>query len=215
MILRSSLLSLCLLWAFSLGLGVSPAAAQPAAPLSGDPMAPSPLPMERAAPVPAPPTFTVAPVGGAYLLGTGDKIRVIVYGEDALSGQFVVSGNGKVSMPLIGEVNANGLTVAAFQSTVEQALRQGYLKEPRVSAEVLTYRPYYILGEVNKPGEYPYSNGLTAMNAIATAGGFTYRAQQKKIFIRRAEGGEEVSLPLTSATPVSPGDTLRIAERIF
>jgi len=200
MTLRSSILSLLAIMVLSTAMAGTSVMAQTAPP--------APV----VAPVPLPANITI---GSDYLLGAGDKIRIIVYGEEALSGQFVVSGNGNVSLPLIGEVNANGLTVAAFQGAVEQSLRQGYLKEPRVSVEVLTFRPYYILGEVNKPGEYPYSNGLTAMNAIATAGGFTYRAQTKKLFIRRAEGGEEVSVPLNSTTPVSPGDTLRVVERIF
>ncbi|MFN3583219.1 polysaccharide biosynthesis/export family protein [Phenylobacterium sp.] len=151
----------------------------------------------------------------AYRLGAGDKIRVITFGEDNLTGEFQVAGSGKVSFPLIGEVQAAGLTVPEFQRGVESALREGYLKEPRVSVEVLNYRPFYILGEVNKPGEYPYTNGLTVMNAVATAEGFTYRANMKKVFIKRADSEKEESFPLTGTTPVAPGDTIRIAERFF
>ena len=154
-------------------------------------------------------------VGSEYRLGPGDKIRLIVFGEESLSGQFVVSGNGKVSLPLVGDVSAASLTVGEFQEEVVAALRQGYLKEPRVSAEVLTYRPFYILGEVNKPGEYPYSSGLTVLNAVATAGGFTYRAQTKRVYIRRHSETEEKPYDLGSETPVSPGDTIRIGERFF
>lgn len=153
--------------------------------------------------------------GSDYTLGPGDKIRVIVYGETALSGEFFVSGAGKVSFPLIGDVPAASLTVQAFQQGLENGLRQGYLKEPRVSVEVLTYRPYYILGEVNKPGEYPYASGLTVLNAVATAGGFTYRAQTKRAFIRRSKEVSEKSVPLTSEVVVAPGDTIRISERLF
>lgn len=167
-----------------------------------------------------PPAAEAAPqrpayVGSEYRLGPGDKIRLIVFGEESLSGQFVVSGNGKVSLPLVGDVDAASLTVGEFQEEVVAALRQGYLKEPRVSAEVLTYRPFYILGEVNKPGEYPYSSGLTVLNAVATAGGFTYRAQTKRVFIRRHSETQEKGYPLASETPVSPGDTIRIGERFF
>jgi polysaccharide export outer membrane protein len=151
----------------------------------------------------------------AYRLGAGDKIRVITFGEDSLTGEFQVAGSGKVSFPLIGEVQAAGLTVPEFQRGVESALKEGYLKEPRVSVEVLNYRPFYILGEVNKPGEYPYTNGLTVMNAVATAEGFTYRANMKKVFIKRADSEKEESFPLTGTTPVAPGDTIRIAERFF
>ena len=150
-----------------------------------------------------------------YHLGADDKIRVITFGEESLSGEFMISGSGKVAMPLIGEVQAAGLTVSEFQQKVEGALKEGYLKDPRVSVEVLTYRPFYILGEVQKPGEYPYSNGLTVLNAVATANGFTYRANTKRVFIKRADSTAEEKYPLNSQTPVAPGDTIRIAERYF
>lgn len=150
-----------------------------------------------------------------YRLGAGDKIRVIVYGEDSLTGEFFVGGSGKVSLPLVGEVQATGLTIKEFQAEVTTSLQQGYLKDPKVSAEVLNYRPFYILGEVNKPGEYPYTNGLTVLNAVATANGFTYRANTKKVFIKRAGDAGEHEYPLTSVTAVAPGDTIRIAERFF
>jgi polysaccharide export outer membrane protein len=150
-----------------------------------------------------------------YHLGASDKIRVITFGEDSLTGEFNIGGSGKVSLPLIGEVQAAGLTISQFQKEVETALKDGYLKDPHVSVEVLTYRPFYILGEVNKPGEYPYSNGLTVMNAVATANGFTYRANDKKVFIRRADSTTEQEYPLTSTLLVAPGDTIRVAERYF
>ncbi|MFN3523127.1 MAG: polysaccharide biosynthesis/export family protein [Phenylobacterium sp.] len=150
-----------------------------------------------------------------YHMGAGDKIRVIVYGEEALSNEYFVSSAGNVSMPLIGEVAAVGRTVGEFQEAVAARLRDGYLKEPRVSVEVLNYRPFYILGEVNRPGEYPYTSALTVMNAVATAQGFTYRADQKKVYVRRADETKEEVYPLTSTTPVAPGDTIRIGERFF
>lgn len=150
-----------------------------------------------------------------YRLGSGDKVRVIVFGETELTGEFYVSGSGKIAMPLVGEVNAQGLTTAEFQAAVEQALKQGFLRDPKVSAEVLNYRPFYILGEVNKPGEYPYTNGLTVLNAVATAQGFTYRANNKVVFIKRANDGSEHKVSLTSSTTVAPGDTIRITERFF
>lgn len=150
-----------------------------------------------------------------YHLGANDKIRVITFGEDALTGEFFIGGAGKVSLPLIGEVQAAGLTIPQFTRKVEDALKEGYLKDPHVSVEVLTYRPFYILGEVQKPGEYPFTNGLTVMNAVATANGFTYRANSKKAFIKRADSKEEQEFPLTSTLPVAPGDTIRIAERFF
>jgi protein involved in polysaccharide export with SLBB domain len=151
-----------------------------------------------------------------YRLGASDKIRVITFGEDSLTGEFFIGGSGKVSLPLIGEVQAAGLSISQFQKEVETALKQGeFLKDPHVSVEVLTYRPFYILGEVNKPGEYPYSNGLTVLNAVATANGFTYRANDKKVFIKRQDANQEQEFPLTSQLLVAPGDTIRIAERYF
>lgn len=150
-----------------------------------------------------------------YRLGSGDRVRVTVFGEEALGGTFVVDGAGAASLPLIGEVPAGGLTVAQFRDGVAAALRDGYLHEPRVSAEVVNHRPFYILGEVNRPGEYPYAAGLTVMSAAATAGGFTYRANTRRVFIKRADETTEQAHPLTSSTPVAPGDTLRIGERYF
>jgi polysaccharide export outer membrane protein len=150
-----------------------------------------------------------------YRLGVADKVRVNVFGEEALTGEFLVGGGGKVSLPLIGEVQAAGLTISQFQQEIGNELRKGYIKEPRVSAEVLTYRPFYILGEVNKPGEYPYTNNLTVLNAVATAEGFTYRANKRVVFIKRAEDQAEQSYPLTPLTKVAPGDTIRIGERYF
>lgn len=150
-----------------------------------------------------------------YRLGAGDKLRIIVFGEDSLTGEFFVSGTGKISFPLIGDVDALGKTIPELQRAIEAKLADGYLKQPKVSAEVLNYRPFYILGEVMKPGEYPFTNGLTVLNAVATAQGFTYRADKHKVFIRRASTTEETSEPLTPNTPVEPGDTIRIGERFF
>lgn len=167
-----------------------------------------------ATPVAVPVTAT-ASAGYEYRLGSGDKIRLIVFGEPDLSGEFTISGDGMVSLPLIKEVRATGLTATQLQANVENAFKEGYLKDPRVSIEVLTFRPFYILGEVNKPGEYPYSNGITVVNAVALASGYTYRANQKKVFIRHAGTTVEEEVPLTTMTLVAPGDTVRIAERYF
>jgi polysaccharide export outer membrane protein len=150
-----------------------------------------------------------------YRLGAGDKLRVIVFGEDTLSGEFVVSSAGTVELPLIGAVNASGQTISQFQAAVEKALRDGYLKDPRVSAEVENYRPFFILGEVQKPGQYPYTASLSVMNAVATAQGFTYRADSRHVFIKHLNEAGEHKVNLTTATPVEPGDTIRIPERIF
>jgi protein involved in polysaccharide export with SLBB domain len=151
-----------------------------------------------------------------YKLGAGDKVRIIVFGEDSLTGEFLVpGGNGLIAFPLVGNVQAGGLTVGGLQAEIETKLKDGYLKDPHVSIEVLNYRPFYILGEVTKPGEYPYTNGLTVLNAVATANGFTYRADTRHVFIKRANDPAEEEYPLTSMTQVAPGDTIRIKERFF
>ncbi|WP_439633929.1 polysaccharide biosynthesis/export family protein [Glycocaulis sp.] len=150
-----------------------------------------------------------------YRLGSGDRLRVIVFGEDALSGEYTVDGSGAVSLPLIGEVRAGGLTLREFQRAAESSLSEGYLNDPRVSAEVMNFRPYYIMGEVREPGEYPFTSGLTVVNAVATAGGFSYRANTRRVFIKRAGAAQEEEFPLTVSTPVQPGDTIRIGERFF
>jgi polysaccharide export outer membrane protein len=150
-----------------------------------------------------------------YRLGPADKVRVTVFGEEALTGEFTVGASGALAFPLVGEIRAQGLTTLELQEAIATALRQGYILEPRVSAEVLTYRPFYILGEVERPGEYPYTNGLTVLNAVATAEGFTYRADTRRVFIRRAGETGETAYRLTSTTLVAPGDTVRIGERFF
>lgn len=159
------------------------------------------------------------PVGTAqgveYRLGNGDELRVVVFNEPELSGDFTVDGTGTISMPLIGTVQVAGLTLPQFQRTVEARLADGYLISPRVSAEVTSSRPYYILGEVNRPDQYTYSPGLTVMNAVAAAGGFTYRANRREVFIRSEGETGEREVELTTTTPVQPGDTIRVGERIF
>jgi protein involved in polysaccharide export with SLBB domain len=150
-----------------------------------------------------------------YRLDSGDALKITVYNEPTLSGPFMVDGQGDISMPLIGEVTAKNLTVRELQRAIEAKLRDGFVREPQVSAEVVNYRPYYILGEINQPGEFPYISGLTVMNAIASAGDFTYRADKRRIFIKRVGNPNEEEIELTPSTPVRPGDTIRIRERLF
>lgn len=151
-----------------------------------------------------------------YKLGNGDGLRVTVFGEPELSGDYKVDGVGNISMPLIGTFEVAGLTVQEFQRRAQELYRErDFLKTPRVSAEVTTFRPYYILGEVNNPGEYPYSSGLTVLKAVATAQGFTYRANRRFVYIRGDDATVERKVTLTDTTPVQPGDTIRIDERIF
>ena len=156
-----------------------------------------------------------SPAADDYKLGVADKVRVIVYNEPTLSGEFTVSDNGALSLPLIGAVQAGGRSTREVMAEVQARLADGYLRDPRVSLDVLTYRPFYILGEVTRPGEYPYSNSLTVMNAIARAEGFTYRANKRKAFIKRAGQPDEKEIELTPGLQVMPGDTIRIGERYF
>lgn len=149
-----------------------------------------------------------------YRLGTGDKLRVIVFGEPDLSGEFDITGAGKVSLPLIGQVHATGLTIDQFEKEVANKLADGYLTSPKVSIEVLNYRPFYIIGEVDKPGQYPYTNGMTVLNAVAVGGGYTYRANTDFVYITRGDG-EEAKYPANQPVRVLPGDVVRVPERFF
>lgn len=184
----------------------SPAQAQAAQPQ------PAAATVPAAAPEAAPRPLDVK---SDYRLGAGDKVRITVYGEPNLTGEYYVSSGGILAVPLIGDVRAAGQTVPQIADAVRAKLADGYIRDPKVAAEVLTYRPYYILGEVNKPGEYPYTSDLTVLNAVATAGGFTYRAQKKVVLIRHAQSDKEIEAPLTATTPVEAGDTVRIKERFF
>lgn len=149
-----------------------------------------------------------------YRLGAGDQIRITVFNEPDLTGPFTVGSQGMIAYPLVGTIRAGGLTVPEFTSSLQSALAT-YVRSPSVAVEVTNYRPFFILGEVQRPGTYPYSASLTVPNAVATAGGFTYRANQARVFIRHANESVERSYPLTVATPVLPGDTVRIGERLF
>jgi len=150
-----------------------------------------------------------------YRLGPSDKIRVIVFGEPDLSGEFSVNARGRLSMPLLGEVDAQGLSIEELRQNITTGLSEGYVVGARVAAEVIEYRPYYILGEVDEPGEYPYSSGMSVMKAVAAAGGFTYRANKSTVYIKRANGDAEMKYKLTQQLVVLPGDVVRVGERFF
>jgi protein involved in polysaccharide export with SLBB domain len=152
---------------------------------------------------------------GAYRLGLGDKLRVVVFGEEELSGEFQVSGAGAVNMPLIGDVKAVGLTAAELQDQLVERYRAGYIRDPKIAVEVYDFRPYFILGEVERPGRFPATEGLTVLSAIATAGGFTYRANTKQIFIRRAGEAAERPYEVSANIAIQPGDVIRVGERRF
>lgn len=171
------------------------------------------LASEPALTAPAPSPASQAEI--AYKLGSGDKLRVTVFGEDDISGQYDVDGAGIVRLPLIGQVQAGGRTLVQFEDEVRAKLADGFLVNPRVSAEVINYRPFYILGEVGRPGEYPYVNGMTILNAVALAGGYTPRANTRSVYVRRNGDSKEVYLPADETTRIGPGDLIRVAERLF
>lgn len=150
-----------------------------------------------------------------YTLGTSDKVRVTVFGESDLSGEFEVDASGSVSLPLIGAVQAKGRGIRSLERAIAEKLADGYLVNPRVSIEVLNYRPFFILGEVQEPGSYPYVNGMTVLNAVALAGGYTHRARRDRIEIVRGGEAGEVQKDAAETSFVMPGDIIRIPERFF
>jgi len=158
----------------------------------------------------------VAQTDTSFRLGPGDRIRVTVFGQEDLSGEFEVDGTGRVSLPLIRSVQAQGLTLAELEQAITERLQPDFLKDPRVSIDVLNYRPFYIIGEVKEPGSYPYVNGMTVWNAVAMAGGFSYRARKSEVEIKR--GGDAAQTAWQEANPdtiVFPGDVIRVPERFF
>ena len=150
-----------------------------------------------------------------YHLGPGDRVRVTVYQQPDLSGEFEVDPSGQVALPLIEAVQAKGMTIKGFQDAIAAKLSNGYLVNPRVSVDVVNYRPFYITGEVNKPGEYPYVAGMNILKAIAMAGGYSYRANTSKVFMTRVNSGDELVVDPVPETIVMPGDFIRIPERFF
>ena len=150
-----------------------------------------------------------------YHLGSGDHVRVTVFGEQDLSGNYQVDGAGKLAFPLIGQVDAGGLTASDLQARLSAALSPAYVKNPSVSVEILSYRPFYIVGEVRTPGSYPYVAGMAVINGVALAGGFTYRAKQNDFYVTRSVGSEKVRLDADPETPVQPGDVITVRERFF
>jgi polysaccharide export outer membrane protein len=160
---------------------------------------------------------TLAPAASAasYVLGPNDRIRLKVYGESDITGEYEIDSSGHVSIPLAGHLQAAGLTTRQLERSITSALSKGIVRDPRVNVEIALYRPYYILGEVKKSGEYPYRLGLTVMDAVASAGGFTYRANENKVYLRRSGGSAEEIYALDAPVPVFPGDNIRIPERYF
>jgi protein involved in polysaccharide export with SLBB domain len=155
--------------------------------------------------------------GGAYgyTLGPGDKIRVSVFGEEDLSGEYQIDSSGMVRLPLVGTIRAAGFTSPSLENAIAGALAQGYLKSPKVNVEISTYRPFYIIGAVNRPGEYPYVANMSALNAVAFGGGFTDAARTSTVFVRHEGSTNEVEVPATQIVMIRPGDVVRVKNTLF
>jgi len=162
----------------------------------------------------APPVVRRA-VGGTYVLGPADRIRIKVYNESDITGEYEVNGSGFVSVPLAGEIKAAGLTTRQLENALKRRLADGIVNDPRVNVEIAAYAPFYIHGEVKTAGEFAYRIGLTVQDAVALAGGFTYRADDHKVYVRRAGSAIEEIYGLDVPVSVSPGDNIRIPERWF
>ena len=155
--------------------------------------------------------LSCAAVAQEYRLGSQDKISVTVFGEDDLSGEFELDGVGKVALPLLGEIHLGNMTLREAEQAIVDRLHPDYLLDPKVSIQVANYRPFYILGEVKSPGGYPFVNGMTVVQAVALAGGFTYRARTDNVVIVRNSARQ----PAGQTTAVMPGDIIEVPERFF
>jgi polysaccharide export outer membrane protein len=160
------------------------------------------------------PFFDVDP-NAPYTLGSGDRLRIIVFGQESLSNSYAVDSSGHIAMPLIGIVDAQGQTTASLARRIEAQLRNGFLREPRVSVEVEAFRPFFILGEVTTPGQYPFVSGMTIETAVAIAGGFTPRAFKDGADLSRVVDGQPFIGTVPDTQLVRPGDTIFVHERFF
>ena len=185
--------------------------------------APQVAPPRYAEPQYAPPQYAAAPYvyasaspyQQAYTLDSGDKLRIVVFGQDGISNTYIVDAGGKVNLPLIGGVLARGISTQQLSQRIAERLRQGYVREPHVTVEVETYRPFFILGEVTNPGQYPYVADMTVEKAIAIAGGFAPRAAKNTVEITRNAPGQSFKGQVPLSYPLSPGDTVLVKERWF
>ncbi len=166
------------------------------------------MPMAAAAYAPAEPNTP-------YTLDSGDRLRVVVFGQDGLSNSYLVDASGHIAMPLIGSVSARGLTTDELSARIAEKLRQGFVREPHVAVEVEAYRPFFILGEVTQPGQYPYVADMTVETAVAIAGGFAPRAFRQTVVITRTIHGQQVRITVPTSYPLRPGDTVNVQERWF
>jgi polysaccharide export outer membrane protein len=151
----------------------------------------------------------------AYRLDAGDRLRIVVYGQEGLTNTYAIDAGGSITMPLIGAVRARGLTPAGLASEISGKLRNGYIREPSVAVEIEAYRPFFILGEVAAPGQYPYVPNMSVESAVAIAGGFSPRAKRDRVTLTHTDGSGPVRAVVPLGTPISPGDTVLVGERWF
>ncbi|SCB17359.1 polysaccharide export outer membrane protein [Bradyrhizobium yuanmingense] len=169
---------------------------------------PAPMPVGYAAPM-------AVRNGASYHLDAGDKLRVVVYGQEGLTNSYAIDAGGSITMPLIGAVPARGRTTAGLAGEIAARLRNGYIREPSVAVEIETYRPFFILGEVLAPGQYPYVPNMTVESAVAIAGGFSPRAKRDMVTVTHTENGGAMRAVVPLGTPLAPGDTVFVGERWF
>jgi len=176
----------------------------------------SPRPGVYAAPVPVA-YAAAAPVryDAAYHLDAGDRLRVVVYGQEGLTNTYAIDAGGSITMPLIGQVAARGRTPAGLAAEISGRLRNGFIRDPSVAVEIEAYRPFFILGEVAAPGQYPYVPNMTAESAVAIAGGFSPRARRDSVTLTHTDASGTGRFVVPPGTPISPGDTVLVGERWF
>jgi polysaccharide biosynthesis/export protein len=150
-----------------------------------------------------------------YHLDAGDRLRVVIYGQEGLTNTYSIGAGGTITMPLIGAVPARGRTPQGLAAEITARLRNGFIREPSVAVEVESYRPFFILGEVQAPGQYPYVPNMTAEIAIAIAGGFSPRARKDRVTITHTDASGTSRVIMPPGTPISPGDTVLVGERWF
>ncbi len=151
----------------------------------------------------------------AYQLDAGDKLRVVVYGQEGLTNTYAIDAGGSITMPLIGAVPARGRTPSALAAEIGARLRNGYIREPSVAVEIDSYRPFFILGEVAAPGQYPYVPNMSVESAVAIAGGFTPRARRDRVTLTHSDGAGPSRMVVPLGTALGPGDTVQVGERWF
>ena len=148
-------------------------------------------------------------------VGSGDLLKITIFNQEELSGEYLINGAGQIALPLIGDINAKDITVKQVEQGIANKLKPDYLLNPRVNVQVLNYRPVYILGEVKEPQSYPYVDGMTYLNAVAIAGGFTYRAKEDHVMVVRMKDPKKVEIRLNMDEKVMPGDVIHVEERFF